>query len=125
VRCPDGHKNWWKFILAGFVPLTFFYLFVVIFNINVTSSRLHGVVWFSQVITMPAFIRLIMSELSHRSPHLLRAANIFIVFYSFWNLDIFRSVMPDICLNVTIVEALALDYFLALYPFVTIDGLLW
>ena len=26
VKCPDGHKNWWKFILVAFVPLTFFYL---------------------------------------------------------------------------------------------------
>ena len=25
VKCPDGHKNWWKFILVAFVPLTFFY----------------------------------------------------------------------------------------------------
>ena len=24
VRCPDGHKNWWKFLLVAFVPLTFF-----------------------------------------------------------------------------------------------------
>ena len=24
VECPDGNKNWWKFILAGFGPLTFF-----------------------------------------------------------------------------------------------------
>ena len=120
VRCPDGHKNWWKFILAGSVPLTFFYLFVVIFNINVTSSRLHGVVWFSQVITMPQFIRLIMYELSHHSPHLLMVGKIFMVFYSFWNLDLFRSVLPDICLNVTTLQALALDYFLALYPFMLI-----
>ena len=117
---PDGHKNWWKFILVGFMPLTFFYFFVVIFKINVTSSRLHGVVWFSQVITMPAFIRLIMFELSHRNPHLLIAAKTFTVFYSFWNLDLFRSVIPDICLNVTTLQALALDYFLALYPFVLI-----
>ena len=120
IKCPDGHKNWWKFILAGFVPLTFFYLFVVILNINVTSSRLHGVVWFSQVITLPAFIRLIMSELSHRNPHLLIVAKIYTMFYSFWNLDLFRSVIPDICLNVTTLQALALDYFLALYPFVLI-----
>ena len=42
VECPDGHKNWWKFVLVGCVPLTFFYFFVVFFNINVTSSRLHG-----------------------------------------------------------------------------------
>ena len=120
VKCPNGHKNWWKFILAGSVPLTFFYFFVVIFNINVTSSRLHGVVWFSQVITIPAFIRLMMSELSHRNPHLLIAAKTFIVFYSFWNLDLFRSVIPDICLNVTTLQALALDYCLALYPFLLI-----
>ena len=117
VKCPDGHKNWWKFILVGFVPLTFFYFFVVIFNINMTSSRLHGVVWFSQVITMPQFIRLLMSELN---PHLLIAAKTFTMFYSFWNLDLFRSVLPDICLNVTTLQALALDYFLALYPFVLI-----
>ena len=120
VKCPDGHKNWWKFILGGSVPLTFFYLFVVIFNINVTSSRLHGVVWFSQVITTPQFIRQVMFELSHRNPHLLIAGKTFIVFYSFWNLDLFRSVIPDICLNVTTLQALALDYFLALYPFVLI-----
>ena len=45
VECPDGNINWWKFILIGFMPLTFFYFFVVVFNINVTSSRLHGVVF--------------------------------------------------------------------------------
>ena len=120
VKCPDGHKNWWKFILAGFLPLTFFYFFVIIFNINVTSSQLYGVVWFSQVMSMPAFLRLIMSGLSHGSPRLLTATKTFMVFYSFWNLDLFRSVIPDICLNVTTLQALAMDYLIALYPFVLI-----
>ena len=50
VECPDGHKNWWRFILAGFVPLTFFYFFILAFNINMTSSCLHGVVLYSQII---------------------------------------------------------------------------
>ena len=45
---------------------------------------------------------------------------VILVFYSFWNLDPFRSVLPDICLDVTTVQALALDYLLALYPFVLI-----
>ena len=120
VKCPKAHKNWWKFILVASVPLTFFYLFVVLFNINVTSSRLHGVVCFSQVMSMPAFIRQVMFELSRGSPHLLIAGKISIVFYSIWNLDLFRSVLPDICLNVTTLQALAVDYFLALYPFVLI-----
>ena len=52
VPCPDGQRNWWKFILAGFIPITLFYLFVVLFNINVTSSHLHGFVWVSQMGTI-------------------------------------------------------------------------
>ena len=64
VECPDGYKNWWKFILVGFLPLTLFYFFVVAFNINVTSSRLHGVVFFSQILSAPPLVRVIMSALS-------------------------------------------------------------
>ena len=36
VKCPDGHKNWWNFILVAFVPLTFFY-----FNLCYSSCVQH------------------------------------------------------------------------------------
>ena len=85
-----------------------------------TSSQLQGVVWFSQALSMPGFVRLIMSALSHGSPRLLIATEMFLVFYSFWNLDLLRSVIPDICLNVTTLQALALDYLLVLHPFMLI-----
>ena len=120
VKCPDGHKNWWKFILVAFVPLTFFYFFVVMFNINVTSSRLHGVVWISQGLSLPKLVRLIMSSLEQGHPKLLIFAKAFIPFFSFWNLEPLRSVFPDICLNVTTLQALALEYTVALYPFLLI-----
>ena len=68
VKCPDGHKNWWKFILAGFVPFTFFYFFVVLFNINLTSSHLHGVVWFSQALSIPILVCLIMLAVHSEYP---------------------------------------------------------
>ena len=120
VECPGGHKNWWKFILVAFVPLTFFYFFTVLFNINVTTSRLHGVVFFSQALSMPAFVRIMMSSIRKSNSQLLTASKIFTVFYSVWNLDLFRSVLPETCLNVTTVQALALDYLPALYPYVLI-----
>ena len=120
VKCPDGHKNWWKFIFVAFVPLTFFYFFVVVFNINVTSSRLHGVVWFSQILSTPVMVRLMMSALSQGHPKLLKVAKILIIFYSLWNLDLLRSVIPDICLNVSTLQALALEYMVAFYPFLLI-----
>ena len=120
VECPDAHKNWWKFTFAAFVPLTFFYLFIVLFNINVTSSRLHGVVLFSQALSMPAFVRFIVTSLRHRDSNFQVAAKVFLSFYSFWNLDMLRPVLPDICLNVTTIQALALDFLPALYPFLLI-----
>ena len=43
---------WWKFVVISFVPLTVFY-FIFFFNINVTSSHLHGVVFFNQLASMP------------------------------------------------------------------------
>ena len=119
VKCPDGHKNWWKFTLAGFVPLTFFYVFVVLFKINVTSSRLHGVVWFSQALSSPVLARLILTALDHDgSPVSVLAAKAFLFFYSFWNLDLFRSIIPNICLNITTLQALTLDYLFAFYPLI-------
>ena len=116
VKCPDGHKSWWKFILVAFVPLTFFYFFVVVFNINVTSSRLHGIVLFSQILSTPQLARMF----THSKSSIVIAYEVLLIFYSFWNLDILRSVMPDICLNVTTLQALALDYLLVLHPFLLI-----
>ena len=115
VECPDGNKSWWKFILAGFVPLTFFYVFIVVFNINITSSRLHGVVLFSQAISMPALARILLLTFVTR-PDFQKAVKIAFPLYSFWNLDFFRTIIPDICMNVSTLEALALDYAIAIYP---------
>ena len=120
VKCPNGNRNWWKFILAGFGPLTFFYFFVILFNINVTSSHLHGVVWFSQMLSIPALERTIMLAGHRENPNILKIPRVLGPFYSIWNLDFFRTVIPDICLNVTTLQALALDYLVALYPFLLI-----
>ena len=118
VKCPDGNKNWWKFFVVAFVPLTLFYFFVVLFNINVTSSCLHGVVWFSQAMSTPALARLMMASLKHGNKYSMVAVKVFLSSYSLWNLDLLRSVIPDICLNISTLQALALDYLLALYPLV-------
>ena len=120
VKCPNGNQNWWKFILAGFGPLTFFYFFVVLFSINVTSSHLHGVVWFSQILSIPTLARSIMLAGHRGNLNLLKIPRVLGPFYSIWNLDFFRTVIPDICLNVTTLQALTLDYLVALYPFLLI-----
>ena len=119
VHCPDGRSNWWKFILAGFGPLTMFYFFMVLLNINITSSHLHGVVLLSQAISMPALMRILLLSLQ-TNPRMLQAVKVIIPFYTLWNLDFFRSLIPDICMDLNTVQALAIDYAIALYPLLLI-----
>ena len=119
VKCPDSHKNWWKFILFGFIPLTLFYFFVVFFNINVTSSRLHGFILFSQALSTPALVRIVLLA-TENVPTMSSSVKLFEPFFSMWNLDPFRSVLPDFCLNVTTLEMFALDACIAMYPLVLI-----
>ena len=39
VQCPNGKSNWWKLVLAAFLPLTIFCIIILFFKINVVSSR--------------------------------------------------------------------------------------
>ena len=57
---------------------------------------------------------------TENQPKVLKALKAVFPLYSFWNLDFFRSLLPDICLNVNTLEALALDYTVAIYPIVLI-----
>ena len=115
VKCPDGHKNWWKFVLFGFAPLTLLYFIVIFFNINVTSSRLHGYVLFSQVLSTPVYTRTLLIAIKD-IPWLLKGVKALEPFFSLWNLEPFRSILPDTCLNVDTLTAFALEACVALYP---------
>ena len=117
IDCPHANENWWKFFLCGFGPLTLFYLFVLLFGINVTSSHLHGVVFFSQLISMPQYVRVFQLVLqSHGHPVFNTITKITLPFYSIWNLDVLYSIFPHICLSVDTLQALVLGYAIALYP---------
>ena len=115
VKCPEGNKNVWRYILVAFVPLTIFYFLVVFLKINATSSYLHGYLIFSQIISTPAFVRhIIIYEQNHQQFKL--PIQVIIVMYSVWNLDFFRDLYPEICLDVSNLTALSLDYAVAIYP---------
>lgn len=119
VECQDAHKNWWKFFLIGFAPLTCFYFFVVIFHINITSSRMQSIVLFSQIISVPANYRLVYLYLANHK-QILTAFKVLGIFHTFWNLDFFLTVINGVCLDVDPLLAHALEYLVAVYPLVLI-----
>ena len=124
VNCSNYSLNWLKYIAIAYLPLTVFYLFVILFRISATSPRLHGYITTCQLLVTPNLLRMISELLIHhlQSSEKLVACKIVITFYSIWNLDFFRSVFPPFCIhpNLTTLETYALDYAVALYPLLLI-----
>ncbi len=115
ISCPNSRLNWLKFIAVGFIPLTIFYFIMVFFNVNVTSSHMHGYVLFSQAVSTPAFVRILFLNIEGM-PFLSKMIKFAEPFFSSWNLDFFRSTVPNICLDIHTLQAFALDYCVAVYP---------
>ncbi len=121
VSCPNSRLNWLKFISVGFIPLTVFYFILVFFNINVTSSHMHGYVLFSQAVSTPAFVRLLFLNIEGLPfvSKLIKSAE---PFFSSWNLDFFRSTLSNICLDIDTLQVFTLDYCVAVYPLLLITA---
>ena len=116
VECPEGNRNVWKYILIAFGPLTIFYILVLLLRINVTSSHLHGYLIFSQFLSAAAFVRDIISFIKH-NPDMSIPIQTLGALYGIWNLDFLKAVISiNICLNMSTLTVLTLDYAVAIYP---------
>ena len=118
-NCTDSHYNWVKYVTAAFVPLTVFYVIVLLCRVSATSPQLYAFVTFSQTISIPANLRSVLADVNNY-PKVGTFARILAALYGVWNLDFFRALIPHICLEVNTLQALALDYAIACYPLLLI-----
>ena len=88
VECPHVYINWLLFIISALVPLTVFYLVILLLNINAVSSTIHGFILFSQFVSSPPLARTIENSPNQNSFTLV-VTKIIISFYGIWNLDFF------------------------------------
>ena len=94
VKCNNYNNGWIKFIVASFLPLTIFYIIVIIFRISVTSSTLNAFVMVSQIAASPPVIRNIYSHnlvSYHYHDFSQFILKLVIAITTIWNLDFFRS----------------------------------
>ena len=115
VNCTDYTYSWVKYGAAAFLPLTILYIAVIVFRISVTSGILDVYILFSQMVSSPVFAYL-YSTIHHN--HKAFAVSFVASLYGIWNLDFFRLLYSPICIhpNMTTLQALALDYVIAVYP---------
>ncbi len=120
-QCSEAESkyNWAIFIAVAFIPLTLFYIIVILFKFNVNSPSLNAFVFFGQIIANPANIRILSSGWMFGSL-VTFLTKLLATLYGIWNLDYFRTFYPDICLRLTTLQALSLDYIIAFYPLVLI-----
>ena len=121
VKCNNYKNGWIKFIVAAFLPLTIFYIIVIIFRISVTSSTLNAFVMVSQIAASPPTIRnfyshnLVSDHYHDFSQFILKLV---IAIGTIWNLDFFRSWYGYICIHpdLNYQQILLLEYAIAIYP---------
>ena len=118
-QCDSDALNWTYFFLIVTIPSTVLLIFILLFKINVMASYLHGFIIYSQGISIPAIMRLILRGVKKQKV-IYNTARSIAVFYGFWNLDFFRTLMPQMCVRLTTLQAFSLDYVVALYPLLLI-----
>ena len=116
IKCSSSDYNWLKFIAVAFIPLTLFYFVVILFRINATNPYLYGFITFNQVLASPLNLRAIFLALRRHSTF-KNISRILVLPIAMWNLDFFRSLTLNICLdNISMLQSLMLDYIIAVYP---------
>ena len=121
VECSNYTMNWIKYIAVAFLPLTLFLGVIVVFRLGVTSGLFNGFVLITQFYSMPQQLRYLTSS-TLASPAQVVGGKTLSSLYGCWNLDFFRMIYTPFCLHpkMTTIQALALDYVLAIYPLVQI-----
>lgn len=122
VKCKNPYASWLIYGMVEFVPITLFFLIIVLLNININSGKTNALIFYCQMVALPANVNQIYHNIeilfgpSTSVSYIL--LNIVILPYSLWNLDILRTIVPPFCLsqNLRMIDALALDYITAIYP---------
>ena len=117
--CSNCTDTWYGvplYLCLEFVPITLFYVIIVIFRINLTSAPMVAFVFFSQleVSSFIFFGNKVFAELNHAHNFLLFLTTM----YGFWNLDFLRYILPPFCVSpkIKIIHITFLYYISAFYP---------
>ena len=115
INCSEKENklNIVRFAAVAFIPLTVFYAIVVLFKFNANSPVMHGFILYAQLISAPFVVRVLIAVLDSQN---IAGIKVVATLYGIWNLDSFRTLYPDMCLKLTTLQVIALDYVIAFYP---------
>ena len=125
VPCSNKHnvKRLFLFLIVEIVPVTFFFVLVILLNVSITTGPANAFVLFSQLATLPTVAFLVQDQINGLvTSNILRSIllNVLTLPYSIWNLDFLNTLTPPFCIspNLTTMHITALGYISALYPLI-------
>ena len=104
------------YLLLEFVPITLFYLLVLVCQISVTSSPLTYCVTYSQIaVFVFSVYPLTKFKMSSKE---ITIVKILLTLHGIWNLDFFLYILPPFCVsqNIKFFHVVLLKYISAIYP---------
>ena len=126
-QCTNCSDSWYGipvYLLLEFVPITAFYLFILAFQISLTTAPMTSFVLYSQLTsllfeTLTKFRSSIEFEQRGTMYFLFKLVA---AFYGIWNLDFIRFLVPPFCISPRLkqLHIVSLFYISTFYPIVMI-----
>ena len=118
--CSNYKHKWIKYIAIAYIPLTIFFLAVIMFRFNAISPSMNSFILVSQIFSCSAVSSLLSVYVRFLDPNgfLNVGYKCLSVVYGMWNLDFFRAIYRPFCLHpgISILQTMCLDYVIAVYP---------
>ena len=118
-NCTDAWYGIPLYLAVELIPITLFYLIILIFKVRLTSAPMVLYIFYSQLVSYEILFfkdgsmeRLL---LDNKGSSLLTCI---LLFYSIWDLDFFRYILPPFCVsnNLQLIHIQFLRYISIVYP---------
>ena len=121
-KCVNCTGVWYGvplYLLQEFVPITVFFLVILIFHINLASAPMTCFIMFSHLLTIEVLFdpQPPMSDILKRP-----VSKVILAFFGIWNLDFTQYILPAFCVSskVQLTHIILFNYISSIYPIVLI-----
>ena len=127
-RCTDNWRGVMIYIILVFIPVTLFYLTILVFQIRMTSAPMPCFIMYSQLVVLllshpldSSFEVMQTIEFTNEG-HLRLVTRLILAFYGILNLDFMSNAVPPFCVssNLSLYHRAILGYITAFYPLLLI-----
>ena len=127
-RCTDNWRGVMIYIILVFIPVTLFYLTILVFQIRMTSAPMPCFIMYSQLVVLllshplDSSFEVIQTIEFTNEGHLRLVIRLILVFYGIFNLDFMSNAVPPFCVssNLSLYHRAILGYITAFYPLLLI-----